>query len=440
MQLPSLIGHAQEVLAQFQSSNRPADKTIEVFFRSRKYLGSHDRRFIAETAYGVLRHMRLCDFLVQTAMSGREIKVSTEEGLTLLIASYLIHIEHRTDIQPDSLSAKLKNEALKSDLPAILQSLNNGYAVNEASPFKRVALQHSFPDWMVERLVNQHGLEEAEKLCQSLNEQAPMAIRVNTLQATVEKCREALQKEGIETEVSSLSPVGLLLKKRVNVFQLKAFKEGMFEVQDIGSQLLPILIDPKPTAKVLDACAGAGGKALEFAALMKNRGEIFATDVNKHRMEELKKRARRAGAFNIRPKHIDSLGELGKTYPEYFDVVLVDAPCTGVGTIRRNPGMKWSVSEEMVKELSEKQHQILRACAPLVKKGGWLVYATCSLFKEENEDVVERFLEEASGYSTRPQPHPLDGQNTTLSGFVYLLPHRHGTDGFFCGVLERSVS
>ena len=432
MQLPSLIGHTQEVLAEIQRFNRPADKNIEVFFRSRKYLGSHDRRFIAETAYGVLRHMRLCDFRVQTAVLNRDFKVSTEDGLLLLIASYLIQVEQRNDIQPESLSAKLINEGLKSELPAILQSLRNGGSINEESPIKRIGLQYSFPDWMVEKLVNQHGPDEAESLCKSLNEQAPMAIRVNTLQATVEKCREALEKEGIETEISALSPVGLMLKKRVNVFQLKAFKDRMFEVQDIGSQLLPVLIDPKPTVKVLDACAGAGGKALEFAALMQNRGEIYATDISKVRIEELRKRARRAGAFNIRPKAVDSLEDLADDFTGFFDLVFVDAPCTGVGTIRRNPGMKWSVTEAMVKELAEKQQSILHYCKPLVKAGGKIVYATCSLFKEENEDVVRAFISENPEF--RISPMTFDGQQTE---FLSLLPHRHGTDGFFCCVLDR---
>lgn len=432
MQLPSLIGHTQEVLAEFQTSNRPADKTIEIFFRSRKYLGSHDRRFIAETAYGVLRHMRLCEFLVQTATAERSIKISAGDGLMLLVASYLIQVEHRTDILPEFLNAKLKDEGLKTELPALLENFKNGQIAPDDSPVKRMALQYSFPDWMIERLVNQHGAEETEKLCKSLNEQAPMAIRVNTLQATVEKCREALQKEGIETEVSTLSPVGLLLKKRVNVFQLKAFKDGMFEVQDIGSQMLPLLIDPKPTAKVLDACAGAGGKALEFAALMQNRGEIYATDISKFRIEELRKRARRAGAFNIRPKAVGSLEDLADDFTGFFDLVFVDAPCTGVGTIRRNPGMKWSVTEAMVKELSEKQQSILHSCKPLVKTGGKIVYATCSLFKEENEDVVRAFLSENPEF--RISPMTFDGKQTE---FLSLFPHRHGTDGFFCAVLVK---
>lgn len=440
MQLASLIGHTQEVLQLIRNSQRPSDAVIDSFFRSRKYLGSHDRRFIAETAYGILRHLRWCDVMLQRAINKNTASLPKNDTLLLLVAAYLMGVDKRTDISAELLGPKVSSDFVRKELNDILESMQKNHAELPANGSGNPGIRYSFQDWMVEKFVQQFGPTEAEELCRKLNEQAPITIRVNTLKATIEECQSRLLKEGIETEKVERIPIALNLRKRVNVFALKTFKEGLFELQDAGSQMLPLLIDPKPTAKVLDACAGAGGKTLEFAALMKNRGEIVATDVNKYRMEELKKRARRAGAFNIRPKHVDSLEELEGKYSEYFDIVLVDAPCTGVGTIRRNPGMKWSVSQEMLKELSEKQQQILKACATLVKKGGRLVYATCSLFKEENEDVVERFLRDVSGYSTRSQPHPLDGQNATLLDFVYLLPHKHGTDGFFTSVLERSTS
>jgi len=430
MQLASLIGHTQEVLQLIRNSDKPADSIIDSFFRSRKYLGSHDRRFIAETAYGTLRHLRRCESAVNKVAESSSL--SPKDGFLLLVVAYLVGIEKRKDVTPAVLEKHASNGLTGERLDEILQRLAKNDEENES-----LGIRYSFQDWMVERFVAKFGQTETEALCRKLNEQAPITLRANSLKATLEECRDRLQKEGIDAEPVGGIPNALNLKKRVNVFGLKSFKDGLFELQDAGSQILPIMIDPKPTAKVLDACAGAGGKTLEFAALMKNRGEIVATDINKFRMEELKKRARRAGAFNIRPKHIDSLEELGKDYAEYFDVVFVDAPCTGVGTIRRNPGMKWSVSEEMVKELSEKQENILKTCAGLVKKGGRLVYATCSLFNEENEEVVGRFLRDTTGFSMKPQSNPLEGQSTA-SDFLYLLPHRHGTDGFFYGVLERS--
>ncbi|MBI3005151.1 MAG: RsmB/NOP family class I SAM-dependent RNA methyltransferase [Ignavibacteriales bacterium] len=433
MQLVSLIGHTQEVLQLIRSSDKPADSVIDSFFRSRKYLGSHDRRFISETSYGTLRHLRWCDDTLKKTV-GSGFSISPKDAVLLLVLTYLLGIEKRRDISSELLGKNVSNGLSRKKLDEIIAAIQKKDETLEKGDGS-IGLHYSFQDWMVQKFVEKFGQAEAEVLCKKLNEQAPITLRVNTIKATVDECRDRLLKEGIEAEPVAGIPNALTLKKRVNVFGLNSFKEGLFELQDAGSQLLPIMIDPKPTAKVLDACAGAGGKTLQFAALMKNRGEIVATDINRLRMEELKKRARRAGAFNIRPKHVNSLVELGKDYAEYFDVVFADAPCTGVGTIRRNPGIKWSVSEEMVKELSEKQLSILQSCAPLVKKGGRLVYATCSLFDEENEQVVERFLKEESRFSRKNLLNTLEGKS---SDFIYLLPHKHGTDGFFVSVLESS--
>jgi 16S rRNA (cytosine967-C5)-methyltransferase len=212
-------------------------------------------------------------------------------------------------------------------------------------------------------------------------------------------------------------------------------------VQDEGSQLLPLLIDPKPNTRLLDACAGAGGKTLGFAAIMKNRGEIYATDTNGYRLRELKRRMRRAGAFNIRPMEVAGLGDLAQKYDSYFDIVFVDAPCSGLGTIRRNPGMKWTVTEETVDEVSEKQLAILRECAPLVKPGGRLIYATCTLLRQENEDVIDKFMGEFQNFSpVSPEAmlEKLGVKRAVAERSVKLLPHVHGTDGFFCAFLERA--
>jgi 16S rRNA (cytosine967-C5)-methyltransferase len=231
--------------------------------------------------------------------------------------------------------------------------------------------------------------------------------------------------------------------KRINVFRLQSFQAGLFEVQDEGSQLLPLIVDPKPTAKLLDACAGAGGKTLQFSALMKNRGEIVAADVNRVRLDQLRKRARRAGVSNVRVSEIQNLADLDKQYRAYFDIVFIDAPCSGLGTIRRNPGMKWMVTEETISELSGKQLQIVSASSSLVKHGGILVYATCTLLREENEGVVEKFLRQHAEFDlVDPGEYSADrqAQQFASSGYIRLMPHRHGTDGFFCAVLKRSSS
>jgi 16S rRNA (cytosine967-C5)-methyltransferase len=191
---------------------------------------------------------------------------------------------------------------------------------------------------------------------------------------------------------------------------------------------------------VLDVCAGAGGKTLEFAAIMKNRGEIHATDINAFRLEELKKRSRRAGASNVRVREIEDVHDLEDQFKDSFDVVFVDAPCSGLGTIRRNPGMKWMVTEETVNEVSAKQRAILDACAALVKPGGRLVYVTCTLLRQENEDVVESFLsahQDCLPFSLESSAARL-GLDHAMSGpWLKLFPHVHGTDGFFCAVLQK---
>lgn len=441
MQLPSLLGHAQELLLTIRNSDRPADSLIDTFFRSRKYLGSRDRRFLAETTYGTLRHLRRCEVLLWKGLEGTKAEIGREDGFLLVIVTYLIAVVRKTDLLTNDVVVKLQSPLLKELAPDLLQRLSSPEMVPIQDPVERLGVLHSFPDWLVERFIREYGEEEAEKMLASLNEQAPITLRVNTLKTTVEECRKALQREEVETTPTGLSPFGLELPKRANIFQMQAFRDGFFEVQDEGSQLLPLLIDPKPTAKLLDACAGAGGKTLAFAALMKNRGEIVATDVNKFRLEELRKRARRGGVFNVRSREIADVVDLVGDQNGTFDVVFLDAPCSGLGTIRRNPGMKWTVTEETISELSAKQRHILESAAPLVKKGGRLVYATCTFLREENEEVVEDFLRRSPGFSPLPPEGYLSKWNLlhlASGSYIRLLPHRDGTDGFFCAVLERN--
>ena len=319
----------------------------------------------------------------------------------------------------------------------VLQGSSSGGPAGSVSD---LADRQSFQPWMVQELVARYGASEAERLCQCLNQQAPLTIRTNTLKTDRDRLRALLHSSGIESRPAPYSPLGLALVKRLNVFTLEEFRQGLFEVQDEGSQLVPLFMDPKPTMRVLDACAGSGGKALELSALMKNRGEIVATDISARRLEELRRRARRAGAHNIRVRDIDSTGTTLAQAKEVFDIVLLDAPCSGSGTLRRNPGLKWTVSEASVKELVEKQSSLLAATARLVKPGGVVWYTTCSLLRSENEGVVEQFLTGQPSFTVLNPSAMLErlGLPDALSGsYIQLLPHRHGTDGFFCAALQR---
>lgn len=355
------------------------------------------------------------------------------------LVSYLMRFAN-TNGMAESVSEILQSKAAENVSASSLQEMAEYKWNGTNDSLTSIGVEYSFPDWMVQKFIEGFGFDGTRAICSSFNEVAPITIRVNLLKTTRAECQKKLEEEEIETTPTRFSPFGLTLRKRINVFQLKAFREGYFEVQDEGSQLLPLFIDPKPTDKVLDACAGAGGKTLELAALMKNRGEILAADLNDFRLTELKKRARRAGAFNIRTKRIDFSKEVQEMKGTIFDKVLVDAPCSGIGTIRRNPGMKWSVTPETVMEISHKQLSILSQAGKIVKKGGKLFYATCTLFREENEAVADQFVSKHTEFAlidAAPILEKSEIPHQKNSPYIYLLPHLHGTDAFFCAILER---
>ncbi len=439
MKLTSLVNLSAEILdpilKTFASGGTahavPADALIAGFFRARKFLGSQDRRFIAETAYGAIRHLRRIENLL--TRSGFELEPIRALPRVLV---YLVWIdEGRSDARTGELL-----KAYEDVMPLHRVGAGELSAPVGGDPAVELADRYSFAPWMVQAFIDVYGPAESELLCRKLNEQAPLTIRANAHKVDRKGLQEILSTHGLPTRPTPHSPLGLILTKRVNVFALEPFRQGMFEVQDEGSQILPLLMDPKPTAKVLDACAGAGGKTLELSALMKNRGEIVATDVSSRRLEELRRRARRAGAFNIRIREEDFTDPQAGGPSAIYDHVLLDAPCSGTGTIRRNPGLKWTVSASSVAELVEKQGALLATTSRLVRPGGILWYCTCSLLRSENEGVVEDFLSRHESFA-RLDPDSFLGrvgiEGAASKSGVHLLPHRHGTDGFFCAPLQR---
>ncbi|MEX1137885.1 MAG: methyltransferase domain-containing protein [Bacteroidota bacterium] len=441
MQLSSLLGHTREILSRIQQSDKPADSLIDSFFRTRKYLGSHDRKFIAETTYGTLRHLRKCQTLVEAALGDETNTFSSTDKVVLSIAAYLNQIDGSQDLHDTDLSPLLESDKARSSLGAFLRHLKE-IPPDAGASLRDLGVEYSFPDWLARKFQDQYGPEEARELCESLNTPAPLNIRVNTLKAGPDECMKRLHSEGIETIRTKLSEVGLVVSKRTNMFRIPAFKEGFFEVQDEGSQLLGALVDPRPVWKVLDACAGAGGKTLHMAAIMKNRGEIVASDINAFRLNELRKRARRAGAFNIRVQTTDEVQSQDR-FREAFDVVFIDAPCSGLGTLRRNPGLKWTVTGEGIRELSVKQLHIMETHAPFVREQGVMYYATCSLLHEENQAVIAEFLNRHSEFAPvdlTPAAVKAGLAGQVKDGFFFLYPHKEGTDGFFCGAVQRRKS
>ena len=443
MNIVSLVGHLLELLELADQSAQPLDRLVGDFFRSRKYLGSHDRRFIAETLYGIMRHRRFLEALLEQYVLIHPDSAELDNARQRYLPLYVI-----VSIHPDVNNPPIQHipaSYWKTYFPNIDLEKFIGWIKDHVSldfldveDAVRLGIRYSFQDWMVQDWLEYVG-EETEQLLQSLNQQAPLTIRVNTLRTTREQLQQQLHSEGVESEVARYSPAGVIVKKRFNVQSSKAFKDGWFEVQDEGSQIVALCANPKPGQAIIDACAGAGGKSLHMADLMRNAGELIAMDIDKKRLRELEERARRAGALNIQTLEKETI------VPENFfkkaDVVLVDAPCTGVGTIRRNPMFKWRVTESLVRHYSEKQREILSFNAQFVKSGGRLVYATCSMFRQENDDVVHSFLGQHPEFHLIPPADLLQSLGVSMDeDFVRLYPHRHGTDGFFIAVMERIVN
>lgn len=422
----SLAGHATELVEILLRDQHPADQLIDGFFRRRRYLGSHDRRELAESAYGILRNLRLLREVIA------QVRPSTTAQAAWLFAAYKLHVEKAAPATVRGYLLPLSDPELAS------LSAQNVEVVAE----KSIGVRLSFPDWLIVKLQQQIGELGVEPLLESLNQPPPLMIRVNTLKTTREACLLELQQCGVECTPSQLSPDGIQLSKRANLFSLGLFQNGWFELQDEGSQIISFLVDPKPTWRIADVCAGGGGKTLHLAALMKNRGEIFALDIVPRRLENLQKRARRSGIHNVRTQLLQE-NEIPAPLLGRMDAILIDAPCSGTGVLRRNPDAKWKISPEMIQEMSEKQQNILRHYAPLLKPGGRLVYATCSLLADENEKVIESFLGAHADFHFADAAEILkryDLAELANDGLVHLFPHIHGCDGFFAAVLERAVA
>jgi 16S rRNA (cytosine967-C5)-methyltransferase len=303
------------------------------------------------------------------------------------------------------------------------------------------AVANDVPEWLQPYLERVFG-KSLEREMSALNASAPIDLRINLLKTDRKTARRALAAEGVATEPTPLSPVGLRLNKRAPLSGLTAFKDGLFDVQDEGSQIAALLAGARPGMRVVDFCAGAGGKTLALAAGMANRGKLVACDVSARRLERAARRLRRAGVGNVERRTLASERDKWiKRHAGGFDRVFVDVPCLGTGTWRRNPDAKWRSRPEDLAELVERQQQILRSAARLVRPGGRLVYATCSLLREEDEAQSETFLADAPDFSLVPAARvweqTIGGNSPGGEDYLFLTPARHGTDGFFIAVFER---
>ena len=394
----------------------PADTQLRQFFRDNKNLGGRDRALIADTVYAALRRRRLLEKVTPRA-TPREIALAT---LVKLQGVGLGQIESSLrDGEKEWLTA-LKAQNL------------------DEQPLE---VRVDLPDWVIERLRPAMKDEEILALGRSLQQPAPLDLRVNTLKAPREGVLDRLDHDEIAAQPTKFSPFGVRLREKPALNQHPMFLDGAVEVQDEGSQLLGMLMEPRRGEMVVDFCAGAGGKTLQMGAAMGSSGRLYAFDVSDKRLANLGPRLKRSGLSNVFPQRIANENDAKvKRLRGKIDRVLVDAPCTGLGTLRRNPDLKFRQTVEGIAELNAKQRSILAAAASLVKPGGRLVYGTCSLLVEENESIVNEFLAAHPDFQLVKASDVLERQGVKVPGmgeFLQLRPHVHDTDGFFAAVMER---
>jgi 16S rRNA (cytosine967-C5)-methyltransferase len=389
----NLVNSVALTLQEIFVKNRYADKALERLFKGNVQWGSRDRRFVAEAVYDIVRNYRLYAQLAES-----------EKNFWFITAVWLVLKNNEI---PDWQEFKHVDVSFIMSQKKILEA--------------NLPVSLSYPDWLWETGNRELGQAVWEKEAIALNEQAPVFIRVNTIKTTVKKLSEALLKENIQTiEVPGVTRA-LQLVKRENVFQTKLFKDGWFEVQDAGSQLIGDYLDPRPNEFVIDACAGAGGKSLDLAARMNNKGKIISLDVEAFKLEELKKRAKRAGVFNTETKLIEPKLTI-KLLEKKADKLLLDVPCSGLGVLKRNPDAKWKLSPEVIARTKILQQNIISEYANMLKVNGTMVYSTCSILPSENQEQVKTFLENNKSFE-------FISEKT-------LLPS-DGFDGFYMAKLKR---
>jgi 16S rRNA (cytosine967-C5)-methyltransferase len=387
-----------QALDQIYNEGLYADKVVQKTLKTDKRWGARDRKFVAETIYDMVRWKRLYDEIAGTKGHYSKENLWKNFAVWAVLKGYSL---------PDwKQFAGTPSRRIKGKF-------------DECQKVRKI--RESIPDWMDEVGSKELG-ETWDKEIKELNKQAKVVLRVNQIKISRNNLKKRLAEENIETEYIKGYPDALVLTERKNVFLTEAFKQGLFEVQDASSQLVAPFLEVEPGQKVIDTCAGAGGKSLHLAALMENRGQIIAMDIYGHKLTELKKRARRDGIHNIENRVIDGTKTIKKLKGK-ADRVLIDAPCSGIGVLKRNPDSKWKLEPDFLDRIRKTQASILDQYASMVKPGGKLVYATCSILPSENEQQVKGFL--------KKHPEFAFVKENKVS------PSASGFDGFYMALLER---
>lgn len=384
------------VLESIFIEKRYADKAIEKLLKQNPKWGARDRRFVAETTYDIVRWYRLLGYLSD----------AEEHDFWTLLGAWCLWIK-KIELPPWDEFKGLYTKKLQDQYDSI-KSIRK--------------IRESIPDWLDELGEKELGQQWDEELYE-LNEEAKVVLRVNRLKVSREELQRQLEEEDIFTETSVEFPDALLLEQRQNIFTRQQFKDGLFEVQDAGSQLIAPFLRVEPSMRVVDACAGGGGKTLHLAALMQNKGRIVAMDTEEWKLDELKKRARRASASNIETRVIESSKTI-KRLENSADRLLLDVPCSGLGVLKRNPDAKWKLSMDFIEKIKATQQKILNEYSSMLKPGGLMVYSTCSILPSENEMQVKKFLDE------KKEKYALIEQKTLLPSV--------GFDGFYMALIKKS--
>jgi 16S rRNA (cytosine967-C5)-methyltransferase len=432
-QIAASIELLEAVYSQWaQGRSAPADAVMGDYFKQRRFIGAKDKGFISRRLYAALRHKATLEWYAGQA--------GLESSPRILILAGIALFE---PLPFETVNRYFSGEGYDPDplypeeAAMIKAILSHAYDMTGIPEWMRL----NVPEWCLEPLKNSLG-EGYEAEIEALAQEAPLDLRANSLKTSREETMKALIKEGFSPSPTPYSPWGIRLAKRGAIFNTEAFKNGWFEVQDEGSQMIAFVTGAKPGDKVIDFCAGAGGKTLAVSALMRNKGRVLAWDTSAVRLEQIVKRIRRAGADNIQ-RHVltSETDPFIKRHKSSADIVLIDAPCSGSGTWRRNPDLKWRFGPDDLKEITDIQTRILASAARLVKTGGKLVYATCSLFNEENENQINQFLNKNSDFRVATPPEIWNNEYgfNGLGAYSHLrlTPLLNGTDGFYAAVLIK---
>ena len=480
MKLTSLLGHSSELLRIIRKSHQPSDLLASDYFRKKKYIGSSERKFISELVFFILRGYGLFDYCLSHSNFNFEPEDNIDKELLIIFVALYIFENyndyHKIFHPSQNLFNSFENKELDflsnlkfsltektgidinyaetffvsvhsafNELELKVRQIINRNSVLDDNEIKTISSGFSIPAWILDKWLNNEyykfKLNNACNLSESLLFPAPFTIRVNLSQASRDEIFHYLINMGIDCRLCKYSPMGITIMRRTQLNTLEIFRKGLIEVQDEGSQLISVALSPETGDRILDACAGAGGKSLHIADIIQNNGEIYAFDIDNRKLKELKRRAERSGFDSINTNNLFQIYKSNKKRLGYknikFDKVLVDAPCSGLGTVRRMPMQKWRLTPDLLKKYSVKQLKILEEYSKYVINGGTLVYSTCSLMAEENEEVVFNFLNRNSEFKPLSLKSAFDRFDITLDGLndsdymMRLLPHIHGCDGFF---------